>query len=175
MTKEEVRAVSLAKLRLTEDAVVYDVGAGTGSVSVEAALQAWRGTVYAIERNPEACDLIAENCRRFAARNVTIISGSAPEALQELPAPTHVFLGGTGGSMAGILRCVLEKNPRVRVVIDAVTLETVTQILTLTRELALPDPELVQVTVARSRRVGGYHMMNGANPVFICSFGGDTP
>lgn len=175
MTKEEVRAVSLAKLRLTEEAVVYDVGAGTGSVSVEAALQAWRGTVYAIERNPEACDLIAENCRRFAARNVTIISGSAPEALQELPAPTHVFLGGTGGSMAGILRCVLEKNLRVRVVIDAVTLETVTQILTLTRELALPDPELVQVTVARSRRVGCYHMMNGANPVFICSFGGDTP
>lgn len=97
MTKEEVRAVSLSKLRLTEDAVVYDVGAGTGSVSVEAALLAWRGRVYAIERKEEGCALIRENCRRFGTQNVEVVEGSAPEALEALPPPTMSFWAAPAG------------------------------------------------------------------------------
>ena len=172
MTKEEVRSVSLSKLRLTEDAVVYDVGAGTGSVSVEAALLAWRGRVYAIERKEEGCALIRENCRRLAASNVEVIAGSAPEALVTLPAPTHVFIGGSGGTMGETVRCILQKNPLARVVINAIALETLSQVLALSRELPLSNLEVVQITAARTKEIGGYHMMNGGNPVFICSFGG---
>ena len=172
MTKEEVRSVSLSKLRLTEDAVVYDVGAGTGSVSVEAALLAWRGRVYAIERKEEGCSLIRENCRRLAASNVEVIAGSAPEALVTLPAPTHVFIGGSGGTMGETVRCILQKNPLARVVINAIALETLSQVLALSRELPLSNLEVVQIAAARTKEIGGYHMMNGGNPVFICSFGG---
>ena len=172
MTKEEVRSVSLSKLRLTEDAVVYDVGAGTGSVSVEAALLAWRGRVYAIERKEEGCALIRENCRRLAASNVEVIAGSAPEALVTLPAPTHVFIGGSGGTMGETVRCILQKNPLARVVINAIALETLSQVLALSRELPLSNLEVVQIAAARTKEIGGYHMMNGGNPVFICSFGG---
>ena len=172
MTKEEVRSVSLSKLRLTEDAVVYDVGAGTGSVSVEAALLAWRGRVYAVERKEEGCALIRENCRRFAAQNVEVVAGSAPEALEDLPAPTHVFIGGSGGTMGETIRCILQKNPNARVVINAIALETLSQVLALSRELSLSNLEVVQITAARTKEIGGYHMMNGGNPVFICSFGG---
>ena len=172
MTKEEVRAVSLSKLRLTEDAVVYDVGAGTGSVSVEAALLAWRGRVYAIERKEEGCALIRENCRRFGTQNVEVVEGSAPEALEALPPPTHVFLGGTGGTMKKTICAVLEKNPKARVVLNAIALETLSQVLDLARERSIQDLEMVQVSTARARALGPYHMMNGGNPVFVCSFGG---
>lgn len=173
MTKEEIRAVSLAKLALTEDAVVYDVGAGTGSVSVEAALLAWRGRVYAIERKEEGCALIEENRRRFAAENVEVVAGHAPEALEALPAPTHVFIGGSGGTMADTLDCIRRKNPAARVVINAIALETVGQVLDYAKAHGLEDLEIVQIAAAKTRTLGGYHMMNGGNPIFILSFGGN--
>ena len=95
MTKSEVRAVSISKLELEEDSVVYDVGAGTGSVSVEAAGAAKKGRVFAIEKKKEAVELLYANKNRFGRDNMTVIEGTAPSALKELPAPTHVFLGGT--------------------------------------------------------------------------------
>ena len=94
MTKEEVRTVSLSKLRLQEDSVCYDVGAGTGSVSVEMALRAWKGQVYAIEKKEDALALLKENRRKFATDNLEIVPGTAPEAMVELPVPTHAFIGG---------------------------------------------------------------------------------
>ena len=110
MTKSEVRSISLSKLQLTEDAVVYDVGAGTGSVSIEIALQAAEGEVYAIEKKEEAAALLEKNKRKFAADHLHIIRGLAPEALADLPAPTHVFIGGSSGNLKEILEVVLAKK-----------------------------------------------------------------
>ena len=104
MTKAEVRAVSISKLELTPDAVVYDVGAGTGSVTIEMALQLPQGTVYAIERNPDAVDLLHQNCEKFSVSNVKIVPGLAQEVFAGLPVATHAFLGGTGGHVEEILR-----------------------------------------------------------------------
>lgn len=108
MTKREVRAVTMSRLSLREDSVVFDIGAGTGSVTVEAALTAYRGRVYAIEKNREAAALIRKNCRRFAADNVSVVEGSAPEALKGLPAPDAVFIGGSGGNLSSIIDMLQE-------------------------------------------------------------------
>ena len=130
MTKEEVRSVSLSKLRLRRDSVVYDVGAGTGSISIECALAADQGRVYAIEWKEDAWKLVAENRKKFGAANLEIVPGRAPEVLKELPAPTHAFIGGSSGSLKAILRTLLRKNPQVRVVVNCITLETVQEVLT---------------------------------------------
>lgn len=166
MTKEEVRAVSLAKLRLTEDAVCYDVGAGTGSVSVEMALRAGQGRVYAIEKKPETVELLKENRKKFAADHLRIVEGTAPEALEGLEPPTHVFIGGSSGNLAEILRLLLKKNPAVRTVINCITLETLSEALAAARELEL-SCDVVQVAVSRAKTVSRYHMMMGENPIYI--------
>lgn len=172
MTKEEVRSISLSKLRLTKDAVVYDVGAGTGSVSVEAALQAAEGRVYAVEKKLEAVELLRKNKQKFAADNLEIIQGLAPEALRELPAPTHVFVGGSSGSLREILELALEKNPAVRIVVNAIALETVAEAVSCFKKLPVKDTDIVQVSVARAKELGEYQMMMGQNPVYIMSCSG---
>ena len=110
MTKREVRAVSLSYLGLQEDSVAWDVGAGTGSVSVEMALHAWNGRVYAVEQKEEGIELICANAKKNGCANLTPVSGRAPDALQELPAPTHVFVGGSGGALEQILKTALEQK-----------------------------------------------------------------
>lgn len=169
MTKSEVRSISLSKLRLRRDSVVYDVGAGTGSVSVEAALQAADGWVYAIEKKPQAAALIRENQRKFGTDHLTVVEGLAPEALRELPAPTHLFVGGSSGNLKEILAAALEKNPQVRVVINCIALETVAEALACLRELPVEDTEIVSVSAAKAKEIGRYHMMTGQNPVYIIS------
>lgn len=167
MTKSEVRALSVAKLKLSPDSVVYDVGAGTGSVSVEMALTAFEGRVYAIEREDVAADLIEVNKRKFRASNIEVIRGLAPEAMTDLPAPTHAFIGGSAGNLKQIVQCLLDKNPDVRIVINSVTIETMSETLQVIRDLNLVEEEFVNITVARSRRLGKYHLMTGQNPVYI--------
>lgn len=170
MTKSEVRAVCLSKLALGEDSVAWDVGAGTGSVTIEMALAAQRGTVYAIERKDAAVALLKENCARFHTDNVTVVPGTAPECCHDLPAPTHAFLGGTSGNMKEIIALLLEKNPAVRIVATAVTLESVAE---LTACLPLfPDrkPEIVTLSVSRGRPLGAYHLMTAQNPIWIFTF-----
>lgn len=174
MTKSEVRAVSISELELRRDSVLYDIGAGTGSVSIEAALQMGEGHVYAIERNKEAVGLIAENLKKFQVENVTVVHGRAPESLIGLPSPTHVFLGGSGGAMEDILRRVLEKNPSVRIVVNVIALESLGQILSLTENLGIPA-EVVSVQVARGEKTGHYHLMKGQNPVYVIAMGGKEP
>ena len=169
MTKSEVRAVSVSKLRLTEDAVVYDIGAGTGSVSVELALNCPKGRVYAIECRDDAAELIDKNRRRFRLRNLDVIRGAAPEAMEALPAPTHAFIGGSGGDMARIVKCLLDKNPRVRIVVNAIALESVGEITDILTRFGLDDAEIVQMSLARSRRAGRYHLMTGLNPITIAA------
>lgn len=172
MTKSEIRAVCLSKLALHEDSVVWDVGAGTGSVTVEAAMAARRGRVYAVERKDAAFDILRENLRRFHTDNVTPVSGTAPDACADLPAPTHAFLGGTTGHMKEIIALLLEKNPRVRIVATAVTLESVAELTECVKAFPFRETEAVSLTAARSRKAGAYHLMTGQNPVYIFTMQG---
>lgn len=170
MTKQEVRAVALAKLRVAASDVVFDVGAGTGSVSVELARLASLGRVFAVERRPEAAALVRANAERFGVRNLSVVEGAAPEALAGLPAPDAAFVGGSGGGLARVLDALRAANPRVRVCVACVTLETLSQATAL---LACADAwdgfEACQVGVTRTRPVGGYHMARAENPVFLVS------
>ena len=169
MTKSEVRAVCISKLRLTENAVVWDVGAGTGSVSVETALLCPAGHVYAVECREDAADLAERNARQFALRNLTVVRGMAPEALADLPAPTHLFIGGSSGNMRAIVEAAVAKNSDVRVVVNAIALESVGEIVDVIDALGFTDSEIVQLTIARGHRVGRYNMMNGLNPIWIAA------
>ena len=172
MTKEEVRAVSIAELRLTKNVVVYDIGAGTGSVSVEAALSGTDIRVYAVEKNPEAVSLIGENRKKFRADGIRIISGEAPEALEGLEAPTHVFIGGSSGNLKEILKTVLDRSPEARIVVNAISLETVSEVMEAEKEGLLKDARITQIMASRARKLGRYHLMTGQNPVYIISAGG---
>ena len=172
MTKSEVRCVILSKLRLCANDIVYDVGAGTGSVSVEAALLAGSGHVYAIEREPEGCRLIRENAHKLGAFNLTCIEGEAPAVLAGLPAPDAAFIGGSGGRLVEILEQLLRLNPAVRLVLSAITLETLSAAKTAFSRLLLRDVEIVQLAVSRAAQRGGYHLMTAQNPVFILSGAG---
>ncbi len=165
MTKSEIRAVALSKLQLTRDAVAYDVGTGSGSVAVEMARLARNGKVYAIERKPEALALARRNAERFRLTNVELTPGTAPEALENLPAPTHAFIGGSGGKLREIVDRILAKNPAARIVINAVTLETVAELTALSREFETCD--IAQIAVNKPRRVGSCSLMTAQNPVYI--------
>lgn len=167
MTKSEVRTVSLAKLKLAKDSICYDVGAGTGSVAVEMALRAYEGSVYAIEKKEEAAALIEENKQKFAVDNLHLIRGMAPEALEELPVPTHGFIGGSSGNLREIIQVLLQKNKNVRIVINCITLETMNEALEAIRELAFRESEIVQIGVSRAKELGRYHMMMGENPIYV--------
>lgn len=165
MTKSEIRSISLSKLALTPRAIVYDVGSGSGSVSVECALVARSGRVYAIERNEKALALTQRNARKFGCENLEIVSGCAPEALEALPAPSHVFIGGSGGNMRDIIDCVLKKNPHARIVVNTVTLETLVELSEIAKEFDFSD--VAEVSVAKARKLGKYQLMTAQNPVFI--------
>ena len=167
MSKAEVRAVSIAKLGLTSRAVFYDIGAGTGSVSIEAALHSEQIQVYAIEQREDACELIRANRRKFRAAQIRVIHGSAPDVMEGLPAPTHAFIGGSTGHLHDIIRMLKKKNPEVTLVINAISLETIAEVMDAVRSGLLMDPEIVQMNVASSRVLGRYHMMTGQNPVYI--------
>lgn len=167
MTKREVRNVSIGKLNLTSDAIVYDIGAGSGSVSVEMALQASDIKVYAIEKNPDALGLLEKNKRKFAADNMEIIAGVAPEVLEELPAPTHVFLGGSGGNMEEIFECIFQKNPACRVVINTIALNSLTRLMDILAQNKSYGFEIVQMQNSVAKNVGDYQLMMGQNPIYI--------
>jgi len=167
MTKEEVRTLAVSKLRPLAHHVVWDVGAGTGSVSVELALACPAGRVYAVECREEALELLARNRERFGVNNLELVAGTAPEILKGLPAPDRVFLGGTSGELEGILHVIFGKNPAARVVCTAVTLETVGEAARCFS--GLEKAEMVQVAVTHARPAGRYHLMDAQNPVWIFS------
>ena len=167
MTKSEVRAVCMSKLRVQPDSICWDVGAGTGSVSIEMASQAYNGAVYAIEKKEAAVQLLTENKDVFHADNLHVISGAAPEACADLAAPTHVFIGGSSGNLRDIVTLILDKNPRARIVATAITLESVAELTELLGEFTGGETEIVSMTVARGRTAGRYHLMTGQNPIYI--------
>ena len=167
MTKSEVRALSVAKLKLSDDSVVYDIGAGTGSVSIEMALVAVNGRVYAIEKEDSAADLIEANKLKFKTPNVLVVRGTAPDAMMDLPRPTHAFIGGSSGNLRDIVGCLLEKNPDIRIVINSVTVETLEETAQVIREFGLAEEEMTCINVSKARKLGRYHLMTAQNPVYI--------
>lgn len=181
MTKSEVRAVSLFKLELTAGGVFWDIGAGTGSVAVEAARFFWQADqegrescVYAIEREEKGIELIKMNQKKLVPEFSRFfpVLGSAPEILENLPAPSHVFIGGSGGKLKEIVRLVFGKNPRARVVVNAVTAESCLSSMEMIKQFSFSDYEIVQVSISRMERVGRYHMQKGQNPVYVITLQG---
>ena len=170
MTKEEVRSVSICKLHLTEDAVVYDIGSGTGSVSVEIAALSPRVQVYAMEVNGEAVSLLEENCKQFGLHNVRCIRTKAPDGLEDLPVATHAFIGGSKGNLREILWTLYRKNNHMRIVVNAISMETICQMQELLKELPVEQEEILQLSVTKTKQLGGYHMLQAANPVYIYAF-----
>lgn len=167
MTKSEIRAVCLSKLQLTERSVCWDVGAGTGSVAIEMALQAKKGCVFAIERKSAAVELLHMNREKFSVENLSVVSGCAPEACLDLPAPSHAFIGGSSGNMREIITLLLEKNPTIRIVATAIALESISELTACIKEFPWIDTEVISMQVAHDKKAGPYHLMTGQNPIYI--------
>ena len=166
MTKQEVRAAVLAKLAVRPEDILWDVGAGTGSVSVELALAAPRGRVYAVECRPEGCALIKANREKFRTRNLVLVEGLAPAALSDLPAPDAVFIGGSKGSLAAIVDAALDKNPDARICASAIALETLSAAVTALTAKGR-TVQVSQIAVSRAKAVGGLHLMMAQNPIYL--------
>ena len=164
MTKQLVRAAALALLGVTPEDVCWDVGAGTGSVSIELALQT--KSVWAVEREEAALRIAEENRRRFGAWNLRLVSGTAPEALKGLPQPDKVFVGGTGGALRETLRAIRDANERARVCVTAITLETLQAAVSELEALGF-ETAVTQLAVTKSRRAGSSHLMLAQNPVWL--------
>ncbi|MCL1811659.1 MAG: precorrin-6A reductase [Methanomassiliicoccaceae archaeon] len=175
MTKEEIRSLSVIKLKLEDDSVVFDVGAGTGSVAVEMALAAPEGKIYAIEKEAGAADLILQNKKKFKVPNLEVVRGYAPDALETLPAPSHVFIGGSSGNLEEIMKACLKKSPSVRFVINAITLETVSEMTRCFSELDVEEEEVISVNISKSKKAGRYHLMTAHNPIYIGVCRGSLP
>lgn len=166
MTKQEVRAAALAKLAVGPSDVLWDVGAGTGSVSVELALSAPEGQVFAVECDEDACALVRENKRKFSTWNLQLVEGKAPQALAGLPAPDAVFIGGTKGGMEDIVGQVLAKNENARICISAIALETLSAAVTALEKHGL-EADVAQIAVSRTRPAGKLHLLMANNPTFL--------
>lgn len=172
LTKEEVRSLALAKLRLTRDAICYDIGAGTGGMTCDIARYLPRGRVIAFERGEEGCALIRANADCQGLGNIDIVQGMAPECLSGHELPTHAFIGGSGGRLREIVEWLFEQNPDIRIVIDAITLETVGEANELLKTLPVKDVDVICASVAKARALGSYQLMESMNPVYIFSFTG---
>ena len=164
MTKRAVRAQVLAQLALCPGETVWDVGAGTGSVSLEMAYANGGAPVWAVERLPEACAVLEENRRRLGGWNVRPVSGEAPAALAGLPAPDAVFIGGTRGRLGPILDAALAANPAARICLTAIALETLAAALDACAARGL-EAEITQIAAAHA--AGRPHLLRAANPVFL--------
>ena len=167
MTKQEVRSVSMSKLMPKATDVIYDIGAGTGSCSVELALIAKQGKVWAFERNPVAVELLGKNKELFGLTNLDVIAGEALENIKTMPAPDCVFVGGSGGDLCEMLDVIYAKNSKCRIVINAITVETLAQVAAYYKKHPDYSLEIVNVFVARSKKLGSYNLMMAQNPVYV--------
>lgn len=174
MTKAEVRGVCVSRLQIGYRDVCWDMGCGTGSVSVEMALACGEGKVYAVDHKQEAVDLTEKNKHHFGCDNIEVFRGEAQEICQNWPAPDCVFVGGSTGAMEAILTCAFAKNPRARVVITAVSLETLQQSITLLEKLGW-ETSVMQMAVTRTRKIGNHTMLQAENPIYVIETkGGST-
>ena len=168
ITKREVRAMTLYSLGLRPDSIVWDIGAGTGSVSVEAGLIACQGRVYAIERDEQSLPLLQRNLARWSGGNVSIVPGEAPEALAQLPDPDSVFVGGSGGNLEGILDVVGQRISRAgNIVANLAALERTQEVYRRLNDMGFAT-DLVMVSAARGKQLpDGTLRLESLNPVFI--------
>jgi precorrin-6Y C5,15-methyltransferase (decarboxylating) len=171
ITKQEVRAVTLAKLQLQNDLVLWDVGAGSGSVSIEAGNLMPNGKVFALEKNSQYLGFIRENLRKFSAGNVMLIEACAPEGIDDLPDPDRVFIGGSGGMLEEIIEAVDKRlKPDGMIVLNAVTLDTLTKAVEFLEDHGY-SVEVCCVNVANTRNLTEYKMFEAHNPVYIIAAG----
>ncbi|HEY9629596.1 MAG TPA: precorrin-6Y C5,15-methyltransferase subunit CbiT [Coleofasciculaceae cyanobacterium] len=170
LTKREIRLLLLSYLRLKADSVLWDIGAGTGTVAVEAALLCPRGKVIAIERDEDVAGLIRRNCDRFGVKNVDIIEGSAPDCLTALSLePDCAYVGG-GRPIKAILQAVWERlRPQGRMVATATNLESLYAISEALSELQVRNIEVVQSTVNRLEMRGTHQVLAALDPTFVLS------
>lgn len=167
MTKQEVRSVSMSKLMPKATDIIYDIGAGTGSCSIELALLARQGKVWAFERNPVAVELLGKNKELFGVDNLEIIAGEALENIKNMPAPDCVFVGGSGGDLCQMLDIIYAKNSNCRVVINAITIETLAEVAEYYKQHHDYTLDIVNVFVARGKHLGSYNLMMAQNPVYV--------
>lgn len=176
MTKKEIRQLSLCALRLSKNSVVYDIGSGSGSITVEAARIADEGRVFAIDVSEEAYFLTQKNVSKFSLMNVTCLLGSASDIIrkEKLPLPTHAFIGGSRGSISDLCHILIERNPDVRIVANFVSLEGLCDmkecLKSLEKEGIKRKVEIKQISVAAAEQAGKFHLMKAQNPVWIVSF-----
>lgn len=166
MTKREVRTIAISYMNLKQNDIVWDIGAGTGSVSVEIALQCPFGMVYAVEKKPQAIKLLEKNKKKWNVYNMNIISGQAPDVLQTLPTPDKIFIGGSSGTVKQSIKIALQKNASVEIVATAITLETVRDLEQCFSELDI-EYQCTQMSISKSETVKNYHIMKAQNTVFI--------
>ena len=170
MTKEEIRTLSVCKLKPCDGDVIYDIGGGTGSVSVECARLSPKIKVYSVEKKKEACDLISKNADKFMLSNIEVLEGIAPEALDALPAPDKVFIGGSSGNLKSIFERLRNFEKKIRVVANAVTIETISALNELIKDYEIKDADIALVQVSKAKSLGQYSLMEAENPVYIVSF-----
>ena len=169
ITKQEVRAVTLSKLQLQDDLVLWDIGAGSCSVSIEASNLMPNGRIFAVERNQQCIGFINENLKKFCTRNVKLIEAFAPEGLEDLPDPDRVFIGGAGGKLDEIIDAVAQRlKPDGIVVINAVTLDTLSQAVEFLEDHGY-TVEATCVNIAKTRKLTEYKMFEAQNPVYVIS------
>lgn len=167
MTKQEVRSVSMSKLMPKATDLIYDIGAGTGSCSIELALLARQGKVWAFERNPVAVEILGKNKELFGVENLEVIAGEALENIKDMPAPDCVFVGGSGGDLCQMLDIIYSKNSSCRVVINAITIETLAEVAEYYKQHHDYTLDIVNVFVARGKHLGSYNLMMAQNPVYV--------
>jgi precorrin-6Y C5,15-methyltransferase (decarboxylating) len=171
ITKQEVRAVTMAKLQLQDDLVMWDIGAGSCSVSIEASNLMPNGRIFAVERNPLCIGYINENLKKFCARNVKLIEAYAPEGLEDLPDPDRVFIGGAGGNLEEIIDAVDKRlKPEGLIVLNAVTLDTLTKAVEYLEDHGY-CVEAACVNISKTRRLTEYKLFEAQNPVYIITAG----
>lgn len=170
MTKEAVRKLSICQMKVKEGDIVYDIGSGTGSIAVQTAMLSSKVKVYAIECNEEAVELINKNVSIKGLHNVTVINDMAPKGLSDLPKADIAFIGGSKGNLKEILDKLYQINKSMRVVMNAVSMESICQMNELIKEYSITDLSVEQISVSQARKVGNYNMLSANNPVFIYSF-----
>jgi precorrin-6Y C5,15-methyltransferase (decarboxylating) len=174
ITKTEVRVVSLAKMNLRQGYTVWDIGTATGSVAIEAARLIAPGPVFAIEKNEEDVGIARRNVERFEATNVTVVHGKAPAGLDQWPDPDAVFIGGSSGSMAALVRLAVERlKPGGRVVVNAATLENLHECVTGLKDCGW-HADVVLMQVSRSRPILNLTRFESFDPVYIVTGSAET-
>lgn len=171
MITQAVRRLALVKLNVNPNDNVLDIGAGNGSVSIEAARLAHRGRVFAFEKNTAALDLVKQNVKKFGAYNVTAMYAVAPEAFDALPVIDKAFIGGSDGKISEIIIALLANNPAVKIVVNAVTLETLNAAAEAFKAQGLAI-DVICVNASVTAKTGAYHMLKAQDPAFIITAGG---